>query len=60
MQSRQENHGAWNYEDVLKRIKDAGYAGTFTTHPEEHPTILNTVQLFHPHVPIKEEILGGN
>lgn len=48
------NGGAWNYENVLRSIKDAGFYGI---HAKSHsdPTIANTVMLFHEHPVDKEE-----
>lgn len=47
-QAVQENQGVWNYENVLNKIKSAGYHGTWASR-SENPVISNTVQLFHPH-----------
>lgn len=49
-----ENNGAWNYENVLNKIKNAGYYGTWASR-SENPIISNTVQLFHQHPVHKEE-----
>jgi hypothetical protein len=53
-QARAENNGAWNYEAVLDKIKNAGYHGTWAPKSDD-PVIANTVQLFHPQVPTSEE-----
>jgi hypothetical protein len=42
-----ENQGAWNYEKIFNKIKNAGYHG-ITAIGSEHPIIGNTVMLFHP------------
>lgn len=49
-----ENQGAWNYEKIFNKIKNAGYHGIIAT-GSEHPIIGNTVMLFHPQ-PIHEEV----
>jgi len=54
-QAVQENQGVWNTQNVFQKIKDAGYHGIHVTSPEAHPVIQNTVQIFHPHKPDKEE-----
>jgi GNAT superfamily N-acetyltransferase len=48
-----ENQGAWNYEMVLKKIKDAGYYGVMARN-HENPVIANTAMLFYNH-PIGKE-----
>lgn len=53
-QAIEENQGAWNYENVLKKIKEAGYHGTWASQ-SDNPVIGNTVQLFHEHPVDKEE-----
>lgn len=49
-----ENQGAWNYEAVLNKIKNAGYYGIMAG-KHEHPVIANTVQLFYKH-PVEQEL----
>jgi len=52
-QAIDENQGAWNYENMLNRIKGAGHYGIWSS-ASQNPIIANTVQLFHQH-PIESE-----
>jgi hypothetical protein len=53
-QAVQENHGVWNTENIMRKIKDAGWYGVYVSSQDAHPVIRNTVHLFHKH-PIHEE-----
>lgn len=50
-----ENNGVWNTENVFRKVKDAGYHGIWVSNKDAHPTIRNTVQIFHPHPVSVEE-----
>ena len=52
-QAISDNGGAWNTENILGKIKDAGYHGFFNS----GSSLPNVVALFHSHPVDKEEVL---
>lgn len=52
-QAINDNGGAWNTENILGKIKGAGYHGFFNS----GSSLPNVVALFHPHPVDKEEVL---
>jgi hypothetical protein len=55
-QALKENNGAWNTDNIFKKIKDSGYHGIWAP-TSDNEVIRNTVQLFNKHPVDKEEQL---